>query len=79
MISGKGSGFTIFERHFKVKKPLPNYNMAGLQYDFSAIKYSLQNGRDFDLNQIENAFKDPEDGFWEKNSSEGIVGNSDLY
>ena len=53
--------------------------MAGLQYDFSAIKYSLQNGRDFDLNQIENAFKDPEDGFWEKNSSEGIVGNSDLY
>ena len=25
---------------------------------------SLQNGRDSDLNQIENAFKDPEDGFW---------------
>ena len=79
MISGKRSGLTIFERHFKVKKTLPNYNMAGLQYDFSAIKYSLQNGRDFDLNQIENAFKDPVDGLWEKNSSEGIVGNSDLY
>ena len=23
--------------------------------------------------------KDPEDGFWEKNSSEGIVGNSEVY
>ena len=25
------------------------------------------------------AFRDPEDGFWEKNSSEGIVGNSEVY
>ena len=39
----------------------------------------LQNGRDYDLKQIENAFRDPEDGFWEKNSSEGIVGNSEVY
>ena len=23
--------------------------------------------------------KDPEDGFWEKNSSEGIIGNSEVY
>ena len=30
-------------------------------------------GGDSDLKQIENAFKDPEDGFWEKTSSEGIV------
>ena len=39
----------------------------------------LGNGQDSDLKQIENAFKDPEDGFWEKNSSEGIVGNSEVY
>ena len=32
-------------------------------------KNSLRNGRDYDLKQNENAFKDPEDGFWEKNSS----------
>jgi len=25
---------------------------------------------------MENDFKDPEDGFWEKNNSEGIVGIS---
>ena len=40
---------------------------------------SKLNGRDSDQNQIENAFKGPEDGFWEKNSSEGIVGNVELY
>ena len=40
---------------------------------------SLRNGLDYDLKQIENAFRDPEDGFWEKNSSEGIVGNSEVY
>ena len=39
----------------------------------------FRNDRDSDLKQIENAFKDPEDGFWEKNSSEGIVGNSEVY
>jgi len=27
---------------------------------------------------IENDFKDPEDGFWEKNNSEGIVRNSEV-
>ena len=36
---------------------------------------SLRNVRDSDLKQIENALKDSEDGFWDKNSSEGIVGN----
>ena len=40
---------------------------------------SLRNGRDYDLEQIENAFRDPEDGFWEKISSEGIVGNPEVY
>ena len=38
----------------------------------------FRNDRDSDLKQIENAFKDPEDGFWEKNSSEDIVGNSEV-
>ena len=37
---------------------------------------SLQDARDSDLMKIEDAFKDPENRFWEKNSSEGIVGNS---
>ena len=40
---------------------------------------SLPNGRDSDLRQIENVFKYPEDGLWEKNSSEGIAGNSEVY
>ena len=39
----------------------------------------LRNGQDSDLKQIENAFKHLEDGFWEKNSSEGIAGNSEVY
>ena len=39
---------------------------------------SLRNARGSDLLQIEDAFKDPEDKFWEKNSSEGIVGNSEV-
>ena len=30
---------------------------------------SLRNGRDSDLKQTENAFKDPEDGFWENKCS----------
>ena len=37
---------------------------------------SLRNGGDSDIQQIENDFKDPEDGFWDKNNSEGIVSNS---
>ena len=74
MVSGKRSGFTtvIFERHFKVQTIWP-----ALRFQRDQIN-SLQNGRDSDLNQIENAFKDPEDGFWEKNSSDGIVGNSEV-
>jgi len=37
----------------------------------------LRNGRDSDIEQIENDFKDPEDGFCDKNNSEGIVSNSE--
>ena len=40
---------------------------------------SLRNARDSDLIQTEDAFKDPEDrSSWEKNSSEGIIGNSEV-
>jgi len=38
---------------------------------------SLRNDRDSHLGQIEHDLKDPEDGFWEKNNSEGIVRNSE--
>ena len=44
---------------------------------YSLIK-SLRNARDSDLKQIDDAFKDPKDRFWEKNSSEAIVGNSEV-
>jgi len=30
------------------------------------------------MEQIENDFKDPEDGFWNKNNSEGMVSNSEV-
>jgi len=40
---------------------------------------SLRKGQDSHLGQTENDFKDPEDGFWEKNISEGIVRNSEVY
>ena len=72
MVSGNGvsymyvirSGFAIFERQIH-----SNYNMACVTI------FLLRNDRESDLKQIENAFKDPE----EKNSSEGIVGNSEVY
>ena len=47
---------------------LPSYSLIN----------SLRNARDSDLMQTEDAFKDPEDRFWEENSSEGIVGNSEV-
>ena len=33
----------------------------------------LRNVQDSNLKQIQDAFKDPEDGFWNKNSSEDIT------
>ena len=39
---------------------------------------SLRNGEDSDIEQIEKDFKDPEDGFWDKNDSEGIVSNFEV-
>ena len=38
---------------------LPSYSLIN----------SLRNARDSGLRQIEDAFKDPEENFWEKNSS----------
>ena len=38
--------------------------------------YLRKNGRDSDLEQIENDFQAPEDRFWEKNNSEGILRDS---
>ena len=51
------SGYAIFERHFQKYTPIT------LHYDFSQRDQinSLRNGRDPDLKQIENTFKDPED------------------
>ena len=42
---------------------------------------SLQNGRDSDLKQNENAFKDPEDGFGRKTVQgiDTLAGNSEVY
>ena len=47
---------------------LPSYSLVNL----------LRNAQDSDLMQLKDAFKDPEDRFWEKNSSEGIIGNSEV-
>ena len=51
-----------FKRPWKASV-LPSYSLIN----------SLRDARDSDLMQIEDAFKDPEDRFWEKNRSEGIV------
>ena len=56
-------------------------SVLGSDLEFKRPSYSLtnslRNARDSDLMQIEDAFKDSEGRFWEKNSSEGIVGNSE--
>jgi len=42
---------------------------------------SLRSGGDSDIEQIENDFRDPEDGFsgfWDKINLEGIVSNSEV-
>ena len=62
------SGFAIFEQHYT-----PIIIWPALWFQRNQIN-SLRNGRDSDLKQIENIFKDPE----EKNSSDGIVGNSEV-
>ena len=81
VVSGNQVGFrhAIFERHFKVKdiRYTPITIWPPLRFQHGQIN-SLRNGRDSDLNQIQNAFKDSEDRFWEKNSSAGIVGNSEV-
>ena len=71
---GFGVFATSFVLGFRVQASLKSSVFAGLHYYFDQIN-SLRNGRDYDLKQIENAFRDPEDGFWGKNSSE----SSEVY
>jgi len=44
-------------------------------YRDQVLVNSLRNGGDSDKEQIENNLKDPENGFWDKNNSEGILSN----
>ena len=69
MVSGNQVGFRHLRAAFQGQKYTPITIWAALRFQRDQIN-SLRNGRDSDLKQIENAFKDPEDGFWEKNSSE---------
>ena len=62
MVSGKRSGFAIFKRHVHSG---PITILPALRFQRDQIN-SLRNGRDSDLKQNENAFKDPEDGFGRK-------------
>ena len=75
MVSGKRSGFAIFKRHAH-----SNYNITCITIQRDQIN-SLRNGRDSDLKQNENAFKDPEDGFGRKTVQgiDTLAGNSEVY
>ena len=78
MVSGNQVGLCHLRIAFQGQKYTPITIWPALRFQRDQIN-SLRNGRDSDLKQIGNAFKDPKDGFWEKNSSEGIVGNSEVY
>ena len=78
MVPGNHVGFRYHRAAFRGQKYTPITIWPALRFQRDQIN-SLRNGRDSDLKQIGNAFKDPKDGFWEKNSSEGIVGNSEVY
>ena len=52
--------------------------LLGVRETHHAQLNSLRNGGDSDIEQIENDFKDPEDGLWDKNNSEGIISNSEV-
>ena len=78
VVSGNHVGFRHLRAAFQGQKYTPITIWPALRFQHNQIN-SLQYGQDSDLKQIENAFKDLEDGFWEKNSSEGIIGNSVLY
>ena len=70
-------GFGVFATSFVLGSSVPEklcICLPPLLFQRDQIN-SLRNGRDYDLKQIENAFRDPEDGFWGKNSSE----SSEVY
>ena len=75
MVSGKSVGF----RHLQATCTL-QYNITCIRSQRDQIN-SLRNGRDSDLKQNENAFKDPEDGFGRKTVQgiDTIAGNSEVY
>jgi len=60
----------------KVRKGLPKVCWG--QINTPDQVNSLRNGADSDIEQIENNFKDPEDGCWDKSNSRGIVSNSEV-
>ena len=72
VVWGNQVEFVHLRAAFRDQKYTPITIWPALRFPRDQIN-SLRNGRDSDLEQIENAFKDPEEGFWEKNSSEGIV------
>ena len=76
MVSGKRSGFAIFKRHDYT----PITILPALRFQRDQIN-SLRNGRDSDLKQNENAFKDPEDGFGRKTVQgiDTLAGNSEVF
>ena len=78
MVSGNQVGFPHLRAAIQGQKYTPITIWPALRFQRDQIN-SLRNGHDSNLKQIENAFKGPEDEFWEKNSSEGIVGNSEVY
>ena len=78
MVSGDQVEFRHLRAALQGQKYTPITIWPALRFQRNQLN-SLRNGRDSDLKQIENAFKDPEDGFCEKNSLGGIVGNSKLY
>ena len=61
-------------------KTLRGQILPALRFQRDQIN-SLQNGRDSDLKQNENAFKDPEDGFGRKTVQgiDTLAGNSEVY
>ena len=69
----------VNQSRFEETSPHLRAAIQGQKFQRASLSASLRNGRDSDLKQIEKAFKDFEDGFSEKNSSESIVGNSEVY
>ena len=53
-------------------------NFAGGRINKPQSSKFSSNGGDWDIEPIKNDFKDPEDGFWDKNNSKGSNSQSQL-